>query len=522
MNPPNAAQHDSPRSLAPPSPRWIGLPITIVRVIVQTAFFAFFVLLVLLTTFTQLERFPGLRDLASKYLEIDPLIALATALTTHTIYKGLLWSLTILIPTIFLGRFFCNWICPYGTLHQFVGWLGRATRKRKHAESEEQHPNRYRPSQRLKYVLLIALLVAALCGSLQIGLIDPLCLFHRSLTGAVVPSLALPAPALLGPARTHHGAWIIGFILFALVALNLVYPRFFCRVLCPLGAFLGWLSRFIWWRIDRDPAKCHGCDRCRDHCEGACDPHAKLRTAECTLCLNCIADCPEGALRFVFMPPREREIPAPDASRRKLLFAGVTGLLFYAFARVSRKNPAWSAANVIRPPGARPEPEFLERCVKCDQCLKACPTNVIQPAWLESGVEGIWTPRLDFEIGHCQLHCVTCSTVCPTGALRPLTIAEKLGLESFADRGPLKLGLAVLDTGICIPHSCGVPCVVCEEVCPTSPKAIATVTETRRTPAGDITVVLPFVVPDRCIGCGLCENQCPTIPRRAIRVVPQT
>ena len=317
---------------------------------------------------------------------VRPSGALATALTTHTVYKGLLWSLIILIPTLCLGRFFCGWVCPYGTLHHFAGWLFRVGRASP-ADGETGGgqrppctPNRYRRSQQVKYYILVALLILAALGMLQIGLLDPICLIYRSLTGAVLPAVNMPAAGLLGDDRVYEGAWLIGFLLFGLVAANLVYPRFFCRVLCPLGALLGVLSRFAWWRIERDPATCRGCDRCRLHCEGACDPHARLRKAECFVCFNCIEECSEGALRFAFLPLREHEITGPDVSRRKLVFAGVTGLLFYPFVRASGRVTRDFSSRVIRPPGAVEELEFLKRCVACDQCARVCPPRVPFPS----------------------------------------------------------------------------------------------------------------------------------------------
>ncbi|MCK4340674.1 MAG: 4Fe-4S binding protein [Phycisphaerae bacterium] len=442
------------------------LRITSVRIVVQTVMFGLFLAFVFLTTCARLDRHPGLQYWVSKVLEIDPLVALATAVTTHTVYKGLLWSLIILIPTLFLGRFFCNWICPYGTLHQFTGWLFRR-RKQPAAEA-----NRYHRSQHVKYYILTAMLVAAALGSLQIGLLDPICLLYRSFTGAVVPALSMPAPSLLGEPRFHQGAWLIGFLLFGLVAMNLVIPRFFCRVLCPLGALLGVLSRFAWWRIQRDPDKCQDCGRCRLHCEAACDPHARLRKAECFVCFNCLEDCPAGALSFALFPPRKHEVSGPNVSRRKAIFAAVTGLLFYPFVRTAGRNTRDFSSKVIRPPGAVEELEFLERCLKCDQCIRVCPTNVIQPAWFESGLEGLWTPILNFRLGHCQLHCTACGVVCPSGAIQRISIARKLGLGEFAAEGPLRLGTAHVDVSRCLPYSQDVPCVVCEEVCPTSPKAI--------------------------------------------------
>jgi polyferredoxin len=443
------------------------LRITTIRIIVQTVVFALFLAFVLLTTFSNLDRFPGLRFWVSKILEVDPLIALATAITTHTVYKGLLWSLVILIPTLFLGRFFCNWICPYGILHHFIGWLFRGLSMKQMREA-----NQYRPMYRSKYYILVALLVAAFFGVLQIGLVDPICLVYRSFTGAVLPAANMPLQSVFGDVRLHQGAWLIGFVLFGLVAMNLVIPRFFCRTLCPLGALLGLLSRFAWWRIERDPAKCTGCGLCVQNCEGACDPHKELRMSECFVCFNCIEDCPEGSLSFRFMPPKEHEVTAPDISRRKVVFAAVTGALFFPFVRASGRTTRDFSSKVIRPPGTVEELEFLERCIKCDQCIRVCPTNVLQPGWFEAGLEGLWTPVMNFRMGHCQLHCTACGHVCPTGAIQRISVERKLGLGEFAEQGPIRLGTAHIDPGRCLPFSKNVPCVVCEEVCPTSPKAI--------------------------------------------------
>ena len=92
--------------------------------------------------------------------------------------------------------------------------------------------------------------------------------------------------------------------------MNVVIPRFFCRVLCPLGAFLGTLAPVALWRIDRDPHKCVDCDLCLKSCEGASDPHTQLRKSECFVCFNCIEDCPTDAISFSIAPPKRHEIAA--------------------------------------------------------------------------------------------------------------------------------------------------------------------------------------------------------------------
>lgn len=482
------------------------------RRISQGFFFALFLFFAVVSDLRYMKGYP-----ISLFLELDPLVAVATAITTHSVYKGLLWSLVLLVPTLMLGRIFCNWICPYGTLHQITGWLfgkGRAE------ERERIEANRHRSIYQVKYLILIGMIAAAFFGSLQIGLLDPICLFHRSMTTAILPGLNLVFPSAFYVRQYFHvGAWVIGFLLLALVAMNIVIPRFFCRVLCPLGAFLGATSKFSLWRIDRDPHKCIDCDLCLKNCEGASDPHTQLRKSECFVCFNCIEDCPTDAISFKLLPDLQREISAPAVPARRAVIGGLLGAAFFGFGRASGASDRNYEKKVIRPPGSVEEKEFLERCIKCDQCIRVCPTNVLQPSFLEAGLEGIWTPILNMKLGYCELNCTLCGQACPTGAIQRITIEEKTGVGAAAEQGPVRLGTAFYDHGRCLPWSMETPCVVCEEVCPTSPKAIYSreVTITRRD-GKPITLRRPYVDPSLCIGCGICEHECPVTDEAAIRV----
>ncbi len=483
--------------------------ITTVRVIAQTFFFSLFLWFAFVTQFGYLKGYP-----VSLFLEADPLVAVATAITTHTLYKSLVWSLALLIPTLLLGRIFCNWICPYGILHQFVGWVFNSRDITRKIQS-----NRYQKLYGLKYYILAAMGVAALFGSLQIGLLDPICLIFRSFTVAVFPAVDMPTEWLYVRPHVHQLAWVVGFILLFLVGMNLVIPRFFCRVLCPLGATLGLLSRFAVWRIDRDPRKCVDCDLCLQRCEGASDPHTNLRRSECFVCFNCIDDCPYDALSFRPFAAPSREITYPDVERRKLVFGGLIGLLFFPFSRRSGDLDKNFRKEVIRPPASVAEPDFLSRCIKCDQCIRVCPTNVLQPSLFESGIEGIWTPVMNMRTGYCELNCTLCGQVCPTGAIQKVPIAQKLGLGEYEDLGPIKVGTAFYDRGRCLPWAMDTPCVVCEEVCPTSPKAIySREVEITNRWGKQIRLARPYVDPELCIGCGICEHECPVKDHRAIRV----
>ncbi len=521
--------------------------ITTWRVISQASFFSLFIFLLWVTWFSRLGGYP-----ASLFLELDPLVTFATAISTHTVYRWLWRAMWIAIPTLLLGRVFCGWICPYGTLHQFVGWLFNI---RKNKESIEV--NRYRPIFQLKYYLLTVFLVMAAFGALQIGLLDPICLLTRTVATAIQPAVDSVIPGALAPIlssspgapdpRVFAGAWFVGLMIVGLVGMNLVIPRFFCRVLCPLGAFLGVLSRFALFRIDRDLTKCTDCNLCMRHCEGASDPQEALRKSECFVCYNCIDDCPEDALAFRLapVPVHERilgsikqgtatlfgrpvisklpqtEIGAPDVPRRRWVFAGIGGLLAYPFLRYSKAvtDKAYSK-KAIRPPGSVAEAEFLERCIKCDQCVNVCPTNVLQPSTLEEGgLEGLWTPVMDFRTGFCQLNCTLCSEVCPTGAIQKTQLARKLGRGEHEKEGPIRLGTAFFNRGRCLPWAMESPCVVCEEVCPTSPKAIGTYDEeVTRWDGKKVLLNRPFMRPELCIGCGICEHECPVQDDPAVYV----
>ncbi len=487
------------------------------------------------------------------FLLADPFVAAMTLLSTHTVYRGLAWSLGLLVLTLVFGRVFCGWICPFGTLHHFFGWIfpSRYLRGNKRVESNKTHTR-----QRIKYYLMYAFLASSVAGSAIGGLFDPICIAVRAIGLGVIPafqyvfSVASVVTGQVGvrPLQTatdsaqdfltqtvwqskqfyFHQTWFIGILLVAILFMNRVIPRFWCRVLCPLGAFLGVFARFALFGMEKDHSKCTDCNLCLVNCQGADSPQGgvKWRQDECHMCLNCETACPEDVIKFRFLPNRKSAITKPDTGRRTAIASAAAGAAIIPVARIADVIDANYDHRVIRPPGSVEEREFLERCIRCAECMKVCPNNALHPAFFEAGVEGIWTPILIARIGYCEHSCVLCGQVCPTGAIQKITEEQKLGIG----QKPVSIGTAFYDQGRCLPWAMATPCIVCEEFCPTSPKAIwvEEVDIPRRLPMAQengkepemtmVHVQRPHVDPSLCIGCGACEKVCPVQDKPAVYV----
>ena len=505
-----------------------GLTLPRLRRLSQTVFLGLFLVLLYKTELRGSFR-PGELEFRLPYpvrafLETDPLIAIANALATHALYRGLLWSLAILIPTLLLGRFFCGWICPLGTLNHMVGNLppGKKTSRQRIAS------NRYKEWQTFKYYLLFASLLAAFLGSALVGILDPIALTVRSLALSILPAgnYALPVAVSFKPAHFRQ-AFPLGVMFIAILALNLRITRLWCRALCPLGALLGLASRWSILGLEKHPAECEDCNRCLLHCQGGDDPipGAPWRKAECVLCMNCVADCPESGIQFRFFPPAPSAstIEGADLKRRKVLAGLAAGAATLPLLRANTGLSAEPHERLIRPPAALDEKQFLARCIRCGECMKVCPNNALHPALAEAGWEGVWTPVLVPRVGYCEPSCTLCGQVCPTGAIWGFTSKEKAWAAVPTGPGaglpPIRLGTAFYDRGRCLPWAMATDCIVCEEWCPTSPKAVylrwAEVTDAG---GNKKQVRQPYIDAEHCVGCGACEFACPVRDRPAVYV----
>jgi len=449
------------------------------------------------------------------FLRLDPLLLITASLAARTVVAGLGAALVLLLATMLLGRFFCGWICPLGTTIELADELLLRRRKRR-------WPNQQRVARGLKYVLLLAVLTAAAAGYGLAFFLDPIALATRAATYLVHPAamflgnLGLDAlrPVALRLDRLslyytelHQpllstGSLAAAALLATILLLNRLQRRFWCRSLCPLGALLGLAARFSPWQR-RVGAACDHDGRCRRVCEtGAIGrDEREYDPAECIQCQRCVTDCHLHVTQFAATDPRLRLGLPLDLGRRRLLTGlagGAFGALLFGMSPSRRILPD----TLLRPPGALPEGSFRERCIRCGQCVKACPTNTLQPDWFTAGLEGMWAPAPVMRLAPCRQDCNVCGWVCPTGAIRPLDLDEK----RYA-----KLGTAIIDPTRCIVWADERHCLVCDEHCPYNAIYFREDAQGKRRPYVDL---------PRCNGCGQCETACPVDGGGAIIIRP--
>lgn len=462
-------------------------------------------------------------------MRMDPLLILANLAASRTFLAGSALALIVLLLTVVFGRAWCGWLCPLGTVFDLIPLI----RWRK------KHPAPSDGWRRVKFDFIIFIFAAALLGNLTLLFFDPLTLLLRTLTVSIWPALdrivtateawlshaeiladplytfdSIIRPAILPvqPVYYRDGLLFAGIFL-GVILLDLFATRFWCRYLCPLGGGLGWLSKMAIFRRNVG-VDCKGCTLCTDICPtGTINPAKDYNSdpSECTMCLNCLEVCPRGQTSFlpVFSPEKKTSYD-PDVKEGLL----AVGTAVAAIALLKSSQPARRQSPfLIRPPGVletNTDVVTFTKCTRCNECIRVCPTGGLQPAVLDTGAAGLGSPILVPRLGYCDFSCNACGQVCPVQAIPPLELERKRERV---------IGLAYIDQNRCIPWSDHRSCLVCEEMCPLPKKAIQLENTDVWGPDGQIlTVKLPHVLREICIGCGICEYKCPVSGTAAIRI----
>jgi ferredoxin len=448
---------------------------------------------------------------AEFFLVIDPLVSFSTAIAA----KSWVWSLVcagiILAVCILIPRGFCGYLCPLGTLIDLFDWVigKRVTRFRVSGDGWWVH---------IKFYLLLGIVVSAMMGVLISGFFAAIPVITRGL-------LFTFAPLQNGWSNGWHQMppmnWghVLSLVLFAVVlGLGLMRPRFWCKYVCPSGAVfsLGNLFRVSERKVE---SSCIHCDKCIEICPfDAIKPDYTTRTSDCTLCQSCAGVCPTEAIKFVgrwevqglkpFNDPPTRETAL---GRRGFLSAsvgtmsGVVGGLLAGGATNVFSSPIDAANPPVRPPGSVPEAEFLQMCIRCGECFKACPSDVLQPMGFTQGLNFLWTPEVKPDWAGCASSCNACGQVCPTGAIRALPLEEKK---------VARMGLAIVNTKTCLPFAGKEACQLCVDECNAAGYEaiefiqVGTETDELGIPIEGSGFLAPVVVSEKCVGCGLCQTRC--------------
>ena len=375
---------------------------------------------------------------------------LQRVLVDFSLFAGILLT-GLSVVTFLFGRVYCSTLCPLGLFQEFLMLLFR-----RKIPVQDNKPYKYFVAA----IVFGTLIAGTVC---LVRLVDPYTLFGSAVSGACLGLSVLAVLAVL--------VWFRG--------------RWFCSNVCPVGAVLGLVSKYAVNQVYIESDKCISCGLCAAKCPtGSIDFKNKTVDNEtCVKCFKCMNGCRRSGIRY---GRRVKPTVPFNPARRRLLIGGAA---LAAFALAVKGGIDWGKAvagkvkKVVLPAGAGSAEAFYNCCLNCNLCVQNCPMKIIKKANGDYG-----TVYLDYTDGFCDYDCHKCSEVCPSGALKGLTLSEKQKTQ---------IGLAQIDEGICI------KCGLCVMKCPK--EAISKQNED-----------FPHVSADACIGCGACKSACPV---KAIDIV---
>ena len=447
--------------------------------------------------------------------------------------------LFIVALTLLFGRIYCSIICPLGVMQDVIAWFRK--KKNKYSYSEEKGILRYS-------ILAITGFLLTTNMAWVVGLIAPYSTYGR-IVGTVFSPLYKLANNALAALAEHYDSYAFYEVdvwlksipaLIAAVAAWIIIGvlawrggRTWCNTICPVGTFLGIIAKYSRMKIVIDPNVCNGCRKCERNCKSACINAKKHEVdySRCVTCGDCIEMCNQHAIKWKNgLSPNPSPVGEGNADEgRRAVLTGVALLAGTTLVKAQDKTTDGGLEEIedkkkpnrdklITPPGSVSIRNLSEHCTSCQLCINSCPNDVLRPS---NSLDRFMQPEVSFERGYCRPECTRCSDVCPTGAIKPITVEQRTATQ---------VGHAVWIKDNCVPVADGIPCGNCARHCPA--QAIQMVplqagvhqdgwrwldADNKEIPREKV-LLIPVVNEEKCIGCGACENLCPSRPFSAIYV----
>lgn len=444
----------------------------------------------------------------------------------------------LVVLTLVFGRIYCSVICPLGVMQDIFSAARGAKKRNRFSYSPEK--------KWLRYGMLALMLVSVAAGiNAVVALLAPYSAYGRIAGNLLQPVymagnnvLAAISERLDSYAFYSVDVWIKSLPTFIVASVTLVViailavrgGRTYCNTVCPVGTVLGVLSRFSLFKVRFDTDKCRDCGLCARNCKASAIDvnNHKIDYSRCVACGDCLEKCSFGSLSYGLKSKGNAddgagkcetnagkhksgdEKPA-DTGRRAFLLGAALAATATALSQSKKKVDGGLAViedkkpverhTPITPPGSLSARNMASHCTACQLCVSACPNEVLRPS---TDASTFMQPVMSFERGYCRPECTRCSHVCPTGAVKPI---------SKADKSATHIGHAVWIKKNCVPVTDGVECGNCARHCPAG-----AITMIPLDPDNDESPRVPAINESRCIGCGACENLCPARPFSAIYV----
>lgn len=428
----------------------------------------------------------------------------------------------LLVLTFLFGRVYCSVICPLGVMQDVVAFFSKKHKKNHYS---------YSPAKKwLRLSVLIVFLVTILAPGVSViaHLVAPYSAYGRIASNLFAPVyqwgnnvLAYFAERAGSYAFYSVDVWIKSMFTFVVAAATFVVVvvlawrggRTWCNTICPVGTILGFFSKYSLFKPVVDTEKCNSCGLCARNCKASCINSAEHQVdySRCVACFECLNACKKGAISYKLHTAASKNEGAIDSSRRK--FLSVSALVLAGATVKAQEKKIDGGLAVIqdkqipnrevspKPAGSLSVKNFTDHCTACQLCVSACPNQVLRPS---TDIEHLMQPEMSFERGYCRPECVKCSEVCPAGAIKPISTAEKSSVS---------IGYAVFLKDNCVVNTDNVNCGNCARHCP-----VGAIQMIAKDPNDRYSLKIPAINTERCIGCGACENLCPARPLSAIYV----